>query len=315
MSKLPVNEYFSVTERWTIATGEKEVQAVAFSPDATLIASGCADAKIKIWDVLSGDLLHVLEGHQGGVETLDFAAQGKLLLSASEDCTLRFWDLESGKVHELKCDFQAITLASNNDGSLMVTGFNDGSISIWDLQKRTAIRSWTGHSSEINSVAFGPNDTVISGSSDGTVKTWNADTGESKASFFADDKQNPVDAVAINASGDLLASIANQVIKIWDVDGNHKSTLTSQLDSSGRLIFHPTREILISGIFWENPLTLWSVTNPGEHQLIGSNRSLSFYWVNDVAISRDGRYVACGGLDKMSAQGDLGIWSLKDLSS
>lgn len=39
----------------------------AWSPDGKMVASGCGDALIRVSDVVTGRLIHVLEGHKGDV--------------------------------------------------------------------------------------------------------------------------------------------------------------------------------------------------------------------------------------------------------
>ena len=41
-----------------------------------------------------GDPLEVFEGHEDGINCLAIAADESVLVSGSEDCTVRIWDLE-----------------------------------------------------------------------------------------------------------------------------------------------------------------------------------------------------------------------------
>jgi WD40 repeat protein/tRNA A-37 threonylcarbamoyl transferase component Bud32 len=76
------------------------VGSLAFSRDGRLLASGAAyeDPVIRLWDVASGKLIRVLEGHRGWVAALLFWPDGKKLASASTDRTIRIWDVASGRV-------------------------------------------------------------------------------------------------------------------------------------------------------------------------------------------------------------------------
>merc|ERR1711972_1107046 len=67
-----------------------------FSPSGQVVVTVSGDGT-RIWDVASGECLHMLEGHRDRVQDTDFSSDGHKLLTASEDCTARIWDVSSGK--------------------------------------------------------------------------------------------------------------------------------------------------------------------------------------------------------------------------
>jgi WD40 repeat protein len=69
------------------------VDAVAFSPDGRLVASGSFDQTIRIWDSSTGRELKTLRGHIDGVTALAFAADGKTLISGGNDHLIKFWNV------------------------------------------------------------------------------------------------------------------------------------------------------------------------------------------------------------------------------
>src|SRR5436309_518441 len=79
-------------EKATLKDHKGSVDAVAFSADGALLASGGDDEVIRLWDVKTGKLIRKLKGHDDGILGLAFSPDGKLLASASSDDTVRLWD-------------------------------------------------------------------------------------------------------------------------------------------------------------------------------------------------------------------------------
>jgi WD40 repeat protein len=93
------------------------VQAIHFSPNDPVLASGAWDSTIRIWDLETGEERHCLKGHVGPVGCVQFARGGRVLASAGNDAALRFWDVPTGLLLRTVLDLSpADYLVLSSDG-------------------------------------------------------------------------------------------------------------------------------------------------------------------------------------------------------
>ncbi len=83
---LEMNEGLHILQNY-VSRGD----SVAISRDGLTLASGCEDNAIKIWNLLTGDLLSSLNGHLGTVYSVAIAPSGNILVSGSADETIKIW--------------------------------------------------------------------------------------------------------------------------------------------------------------------------------------------------------------------------------
>lgn len=67
--------------------------AIAFSPNGHVLALGCSDNTVRLWDVANGKLLRTLLGHTDAVTSVAFSPDGRTLASGSKDKTIRIWNV------------------------------------------------------------------------------------------------------------------------------------------------------------------------------------------------------------------------------
>ena len=67
------------------------VNAAAWSPDGTRIASGSADGTVQVWDAANGGHVSIYRGHSGPVWTVAWSPDGTRIGSGSADKTAQVW--------------------------------------------------------------------------------------------------------------------------------------------------------------------------------------------------------------------------------
>jgi WD40 repeat protein len=94
------------------------VLGLAWHPAGRLLATGCSDHNIRLWDAATGTLRSTLVGHQGQVLAVAFSHQGDLLISASWDLTSRLWDAVNSRVIVTKMSAGVFGAFGPDDGWL-----------------------------------------------------------------------------------------------------------------------------------------------------------------------------------------------------
>ncbi|HOE99936.1 MAG TPA: hypothetical protein PK385_01745 [Spirochaetota bacterium] len=108
--------------------------------------------------------LKIQLGHSSGVRSVAFSSDGKYALSGSDDKTLKLWKVSSGKeVRTMSGHFRPLHIIQRIINRI--------------YGKKAGMAD--GHFYGVSSVAFSPDGKhALSGSYDGTIKYWNALTGE-----------------------------------------------------------------------------------------------------------------------------------------
>src|SRR5262245_1895420 len=71
----------------------KGIFSITFSPDGKMVAAGCGDGRIELWEVASHKRRAMLRGHAEEVTSVAFSGDGKLLASRGAEGTVRLWDM------------------------------------------------------------------------------------------------------------------------------------------------------------------------------------------------------------------------------
>ncbi|KAG2754395.1 WD40 repeat-like protein [Suillus brevipes Sb2] len=152
----------------SIETGHKQVYAVVYSPDTTLIATGGRDeprpdgprarheSTIKIWDTKTGKLVATLKGHTSIVSCLAWTKDGKTLVSGSYDRSIKTWNTTNWQQTAVLVEHTSVIYAiaiSPNDRILASASF-DKTARLWNLDNGQPISSPIQHADEVNCVSF-----------------------------------------------------------------------------------------------------------------------------------------------------------------
>ncbi|HEY9853934.1 MAG TPA: WD40 repeat domain-containing protein [Leptolyngbyaceae cyanobacterium] len=219
------------------------VRCVAFSPTGQTFATGGDDRKINLWNRLKREAFSSLSWGDSVPHSLAFNYNGKLLASGSYR-KIKVWRMDDGKeshspkaklIHTITAHSHIVSAVAFSFGSpttvnreiegksssqtelteILVSGSRDRTIKVWHLETGKLIRTLTGHTGAIFSVAVSKDGkTIASGSEDKTIKLWHLETGELLSTFTGHGEA--VNAVVFTPDGRTLASASlDKTIKIW----------------------------------------------------------------------------------------------------
>ena len=198
------------------------VYAVAFSPDASLLAYSGLDRLIHLWKSEKGQEVADLAGHEAAIWGIAFAPDGSSLASASDDGTLRLWDwknpLKPSRILAERLGAQFWHVAFSRDGWLLAGCATDLAICVWDCDRQEQRFALRDHDSPALTVEFSPARRWLAAAChDGRIPIWDLETGRLVTSL--EGHTAGVDGVSFSADGALLASKATDgTVRIWRLD-------------------------------------------------------------------------------------------------
>jgi WD40 repeat protein/tRNA A-37 threonylcarbamoyl transferase component Bud32 len=158
-----VVKVFDIPTGQVVATHREAVEifATEFHPDGRSLALGLTDGSVKLADAQTGHEIALLGKHDRDIviRGVTFRHDGQRLASASRDGTVKIWDLTAVVGH-----------GQTRDPTAVPRSEEAGTQPLLEL-RRPGIGFW--------SVAYSPDDRrVITGSIDGQLTLWDAETGE-----------------------------------------------------------------------------------------------------------------------------------------
>lgn len=205
--------------------------------------SGSRDLTLRIWDLKNMTTKHVLSGHTGAIRCL--IIHGRLLISGSYDNSTRVWDLATGTQLHVLLGHSSKIYALAAQGPCLATGGLDASIFLWNLGTGKLVQQLEGHRNLVGSLQFSRPGLLVSGNTDGTMRIWDLEKGETRFRLRPDEQGNgaggpsePAAITCLQVDHHRLVSGSDKCLKLWDpTTGAFIRDLVTGVDTVWRTVY------------------------------------------------------------------------------
>ena len=259
-----------------------------FSPDGSFIVSASHDHTLKVWDAKTGQELLTLKGHKGSVSGCDVSPDGSFIVSASYDGTLKVWDAKDGG--------EILTIVAHPVSFKTAAEFEA------EFEAESEVFTFAAPKEWIYDCAYSPDGRfIVSASADGTLKVWDATSGEERLTLTGHSAS--VDTCAFSPDGSFIISASeDRTLKVWDAEnGSVRLTLSGCEGGVHACAISPDGSLVTS--MRGKLVEVWD-TRSGDKlfELEGHARA-----VNSCAFSRDGSLIVSTSDDSL-----VKVWDVKE---
>ena len=260
----PTGDPFKVTGG-SAAGSQDAAQAVAFSRDGTLLATGAADGSVQLYNVSNPAHpveLAAVSGAGSAVSAVAFAPDGTSVAAAGADGTVRLWLVSGGRsltpagTADGAATGGPTGLAFSPDGKTLAVGGAGDTVLLWNVADPghpAPLGALRGPSGPVRSAAFSPDGkTLAAGVTDGTVWLWDvASPAQPTLTATLTAASGDVTGVAFSPSGDQLAAADEGTVRLWDT--SPAAAIASVCGNLGQAITPAEWNGYVPGVAYQAP--------------------------------------------------------------
>jgi RNA polymerase sigma factor (sigma-70 family) len=312
---------------WQTTGYFEQVNSVALSKDATLLATGSSDGRyahrvlkadakcispgaVRLWDARTGRLLRRLGDPTEQIMAVALSSDGKQIVAGgagtSGSGVLHVWDTATGEslwsVEDHKEEVSAIAYAP--DGSSVATAAADGLVKLRDPQTGKVLRTLEGQGGVTSLVFSTDGSTLACGAGYGATRLWEVKTGRllRTCKLDKDPSHRVFTSVALSPDGKTLFTNVggfDGMVRFWDTQtGDLKKEFDDKGHGAHPIALSPDGSILAAG---GKSVKLWDVRTGKMVRELGGHLKLT----ESIIFSADGQLLVSGG-----SYGTTNIWEV-----
>lgn len=280
------------------------ITSLAPSDAGEIIWSGAADGSVRRLRVLTGEVDVARPGRGQTLRALVPSPGGHFVVTVVDRNTVELWDGVSGEWDRtlFALEERICALAMTRDGSVVLSGLEDGWIDLYSVTSRRHSRV-QAHSAPITALSVDPANPrrFASGAEDGTIHSWNDLGSIDERSGMAQD--GAISSLAFSPSGKLLASGATSgEVILWQPDeAVRRFRVVAHHDLVAALAFSPNGNVLATGS-WDGTIRLWNARSGSSLRRLTGHAN----GVTSLCFDRRGRALVSAGMD-----GTTHIWNVE----
>ncbi|KAH9799346.1 transcriptional corepressor LEUNIG [Citrus sinensis] len=293
---MDVSQGFSFKEANSVRASTSKVICCHFSSDGKLLATGGHDKKAVLWHTDTLKSKTNLEEHSSLITDVRFSPSMPRLATSSFDKTVRVWDADNpGYSLRTFMGHSASVMSLDfhpNKDDLICSCDGDGEIRYWSINNGSCTRVFKGGTAQMR---FQPHlGRYLAAAAENVVSILDAETQACRLSLQGHTK--PIDSVCWDPSGELLASVSEDSVRVWTVGSGSEGECVHELSCNGNkfhsCVFHPTYpSLLVIGCY--QSLELWNMSE-NKTMTLTAHEGL----IAALAVSTETGYVASASHDK-----------------
>jgi WD40 repeat protein len=164
------------------------VMSLAFSPDGAHFASASRDKTARLFNARTGELEETYDGHGVPVFGVAFSGDSKRVFSGGRDREIHAWQSKDAKKSFEFGGFESDVLRILVEDDKLFSCSTDKQVREHKLGEKKAelVRTFSGHQDVVYALAYhAATKRLATGSFDGEVRVWDAETGKPLVNFVA----------------------------------------------------------------------------------------------------------------------------------